>query len=44
MQENRTLRALDLALEKFNAQDAYRTMTRIIRSGERDLEKFEECS
>ena len=44
VQENRTLRALDLAIEKFNAQDAYRTMTRLIRSGERDLEKFKECS
>lgn len=44
VQENRTLRALELAMEKFDTDDAYRVMSRIVRSGERDLEKFKECS
>lgn len=44
VQENRTLRALELAMEKFDAADAYRVMERFISVGERDLEKFEGCS
>jgi hypothetical protein len=44
VQENRTLRALELAMEKFDAADAYRIMDRFVIVGERDLEKFEGCS
>jgi hypothetical protein len=44
VQENRTLRALELALEKWDTDDAYRSLSRIIKRGASDLEKFKGCS
>jgi hypothetical protein len=44
VQENRTIRALELALEKWDTDEAYRILNRFIRKAEADLDRFESCS
>ena len=43
IQESRTLRALETALEKFESNEAFRVLGRFARWSEQDLERFKEC-
>lgn len=43
IQENRLVRALEEAQDKFDSQESYRVFSRLLKGTERDLEKFEAC-
>jgi hypothetical protein len=44
VQENRTLRALELVLEKWDTPESYRVVSRILRTAESDADRFQGCS
>jgi hypothetical protein len=44
VQENRTIRALEDARDRFDTAESYRVLSRFLRNAQADLEKFEACS